>query len=1007
MQTESTTSSHTYDGPYRGHNLDRIAFPIGGLGAGMFCLEGSGAISEVSRRGQLEFFKEPRCFAALHVKGERPVSRFLEGPLPDRKYFGDPASGNGSAGKFYGLPRFGEASFMDRFPFATIDLRDPSVPLKVQITGWSPFTPGDADSSSLPVGALEYTFINPTDKPIESVFSFNSTNFMALDSGGDSIEPIEGGFVLKQDDSAGAAKAAAVAIYTAEKDVIVDHGWFKGGWWNAITLAWHNIDQGRLMDNPPAEGSSPGASLFVPFTVEPGGSRTIRLMIAWYAPQTALRIGNDPSGNAFAAGPAPGTSANQLTVSGYLGKGLVNTYHPSGDAQTGTLTSPEFTVTGRYLHFLIGGGHHPGETCLNLMADGQVVATATGMNTEQLRWETFDMATLAGKPVRVQIVDKATGEWGHVLVDQIMMTDLDRDEATAALDAKGAPVRNTGRITVLADFEGPGFGDWEIEPKPEAATCASGACCASGGTCEAPAGQTEASLYYQPWYAGQFKCVACVAKFWTANYDDLRQRSAAFRDAFYDTTLPPEVIEAIAANLTIMKSPTVLRQTDGRLWGFEGCSDNAGCCHGSCTHVWNYAQAFCHLFPALERSLRETEFFVSQDETGHQAFRTSLPIRPTIHNFHAAADGQLGGIMTVYREWRISGDEAWLRKMWPKVRQSLDFCIRTWDPRGHGLIEEPHHNTYDIEFWGPDGMCASFYLGALDAAVAMGDALGDDVSGYEKLAAEGRRRLETDLYNGEYFYQRIQTEGLSVKFNPINTADNGPGYGDLVELINQQGPRYQYGTGCLSDGVLGFWMARMCGMDGDLIDPAKLRSNLKAIYTYNFKPDLSAHANPQRPTYAMGDEGGLLLCTWPRGGKLVLPFIYSDEVWTGIEYQVASHLMSQGMVREGLDIVRACRDRYDGVRRNPFNEYECGHWYARAMSSYGLLQGLTGVRYDAVDQTLHIDSRVGDNFRSFLATDTGYGTVGLKDGKPFLEVRAGRIDVEKCMVSGKALALMK
>jgi hypothetical protein len=155
------------------------------------------------------------------------------------------------------------------------------------------------------------------------------------------------------------------------------------------------------------------------------------------------------------------------------------------------------------------------------------------------------------------------------------------------------------------------------------------------------------------------------------------------------------------------------------------------------------------------------------------------------------------------------------------------------------------------------------------------------------------------------------------------------------------------------------------------IDPQKVNSHIRAVYKYNFKQDLSEHANAQRPSYALGDEAGLLLCTWPKGGKLSLPFVYSDEVWTGIEHQVAPHLMMTGNVEEGLAIVRASRDRYDGRIRNPFNEYECGHWYAWALASYGYLQALTGVRFDAVTKTLYIDSRVGD-FTSFLGTETGF-----------------------------------
>ncbi len=182
---------------------------------------------------------------------------------------------------------------------------------------------------------------------------------------------------------------------------------------------------------------------------------------------------------------------------------------------------------------------------------------------------------------------------------------------------------------------------------------------------------------------------------------------------------------------------------------------------------------------------------------------------------------------------------------------------------------------------------------------------------------------------------------------------------------------------------------------GEILDTEKVASHLRSVHKYNLKKDLSEHSNPQRPAFALGKDGGLLLCSWPRGGKLSLPFVYSDEVWTGIEYQVASHLMMMGMVDRGLEIVRVCRDRYDGRIRNPFNEYECGHWYARAMSSYGLLQGLTGARYDAVEKVLYLKPSIKGDFRSFLCTAAGYGTVGLKNGMPFIEVKHGSIPVKR------------
>lgn len=352
----------------------------------------------------------------------------------------------------------------------------------------------------------------------------------------------------------------------------------------------------------------------------------------------------------------------------------------------------------------------------------------------------------------------------------------------------------------------------------------------------------------------------------------------------------------------------------------------------------------------------------------------------------------------MYRDWRISGDGEWLKKMYPRVRESMDYCIRTWDPRSTGTLEEPHHNTYDIEFWGPDGMCTGFYLGALKAFSEMGSYLGEDVRTYEQLYTRGKKAMENELYDGEYFIQKIKWEGLNAP-DPVKASASAfnTSYSDeALNLMQKEGPKYQYGRGCLSDGVLGIWIAEVSGLKG-IVDSVKVLSHLNSIYKYNFKPDLTSHSNPQRPSYAIGNEGGLLLCTWPKGEMLSLPFVYSNEVWTGIEYQVASHLMLMGEVEKALDIVRACRSRYDGRIRNPYDEYECGHWYARAMSSYGMLQGLTGVRYDAVTQQMFIDSEIGD-FTSYISTATGFGNVGVKNGKPFLNTAFGDISVKEFVV---------
>ena len=506
---------------------------------------------------------------------------------------------------------------------------------------------------------------------------------------------------------------------------------------------------------------------------------------------------------------------------------------------------------------------------------------------------------------------------------------------------------------------------------------------------------------WRPFYASMWNDAREVGSYVDEHYADLRSRTMAFKNAVFSSTLPAYVLDAVSANLAILKSPTVLRLENGDIWGWEGCFPDAGCCHGSCTHVWNYAQAFPHLFPKLERTLRETELLRSMDDNGHVTFRSALPEGPVAHDFHAASDGQLGGVLKVYREWQISGDADWLKKMYPLTKRSLDYCIRTWDPDHHGGLFEPHHNTYDIEFWGPDGMCTSIYLGALSAFVEISRSLGkaEEVGFYEELARKCGRFMDEQLFNGEYYEQKVQYAGLRDQSFAEMIAKVNENSGEMEKLLKREGPKYQYGTGCLSDGMIGVWMARMYGVDTAL-SKENVRSTLQAIFKHNFKTDLSEHANAQRPGYAMGHEPGLLLCTWPRGNKPTLPFVYSDEVWTGIEYQVASHLIAEGFVQEGLTLVKALRSRYDGRVRNPWNEYECGNYYARAMASYALISALSGFRYSAVQKTLWFGPKLGVRpFKTFFSAASGWGTIQLDSRSIRVEVVEGQLEFKKLVLT--------
>ncbi len=253
-----TPSRRPYNGPYEGETLRRVAFPLGGMGAGMLCLEGTGALSHVSLRHQPNIFNEPCVFAAVFVKGEPNRARVLEGPVPSWKTFGLKDSGNGSGGATWGLPRFGRARFEARFPFGKVTLADDELPLKVEITGWSPFEAGDPDSSSLPFAALEYRLTNPTAHAVAGVFSWNARNFMAVEKGEKAVHAVPGGFVLW----AGGTKEkpweeGAFCVRTDEPEARVNHAWFRGGWFDDLTLAWKDVEEGACYDRPPVSEGTP------------------------------------------------------------------------------------------------------------------------------------------------------------------------------------------------------------------------------------------------------------------------------------------------------------------------------------------------------------------------------------------------------------------------------------------------------------------------------------------------------------------------------------------------------------------------------------------------------------------------------------------------------------------------------------------------------------------------------------------------------------------------------
>ncbi|MHB8634866.1 MAG: GH116 family glycosyl-hydrolase [Fimbriimonadaceae bacterium] len=473
---------------------------------------------------------------------------------------------------------------------------------------------------------------------------------------------------------------------------------------------------------------------------------------------------------------------------------------------------------------------------------------------------------------------------------------------------------------------------------------------------------------WRPWYATQWPTAWDAATEFFARCAELEERTRSFEEAFYATTLPADVLERVGASLSILHSPTVLRLEDGTFWAWEGCSASEGCCSGTCSHVWNYAVAHAHLFPDMQWNMRETEYrncfnCGPEGEKGALLFRVPLPIGSQTQLWHAASDGQLGGIVQLFRDWRLSGDDVKLRALWPYARRALGFAWVQWDRDRDGLVDGDQHNTYDINFQGANPLTQFFYLAALRAAEEIARHLGEEAnaSAYRSLYASGRKLTEERLWNGEFFIQTF-------------------------DCLGPDAPKYQHGLGCLSDQVFGQLAASLAGL-GDLVDPALIKGALQGIFRYNFLNPLGEHENVQR-VYAVSDEPGLICCSWPNGGRPKYPFPYSDEVWTGMEYQVASHLAFVGMTDEALAIVRGIRKRYDGTRRNPYNEFECGSHYARALASYGVFLALTGTEYDGRTTTLRLEPpwEVSGEFKAFVCTPRDWGVATVRGGETSFEV---------------------
>lgn len=499
------------------------------------------------------------------------------------------------------------------------------------------------------------------------------------------------------------------------------------------------------------------------------------------------------------------------------------------------------------------------------------------------------------------------------------------------------------------------------------------------------------------------------------NWDELYRKTELFKDELFSSTVDEVVKDAVSSTISVLKSPTVYRLENGEFYGFEGNHEKSGSCPGICQHVYNYAYAMCFLFPDLERSIRETEFNYGTDEDGKSGFRIMLPLCEDTKGTYtrACVDGQMGCVIKTYREWKISGDNEWLKSVWGSVKKVLEYAWsdkneHRWDADKDGVLEGRQHHTLDMELFGPSSWLEGFYLAALKAAAEMADFLGeeDKAKEYTELFEKGRKWTKENLFNGKYFIQKVDITDKSV-------TDS---FGCSGEYWNEETGeiKYQIDNGSSIDQLTGQWHANLCGL-GDIFDKEQVKVALENMYKNNFKKSMRDVVNMWR-VFALNDEGGTIMCDYPEGTyKPRIPITYCEECMTGFEYQFAGMLMSEGFYDEGLSAVRAIRDRYDGRKRNPWNEIECGSNYVRAMASFALLPIISGFTFDLPKFKIGFNPiRNADNFKCLWSLGTGWGNVEINKNRTRININDGKLtlstlelpyikNAEKLIIDGREL----
>ncbi len=1055
---------------YRGQYLEYVLMPIGGIGTGTVWLDGQGRLAVWQIFNNFTEERLEDAFFALRIGDELRVLQ----TVPEQ-----------------GVPALPSLTYEGGYPIARLQFETGDLPVDIMLDAFNPFIPLDAFHSALPCAIFRWTVRNrskhtvslsllatlPQSSPQGEVLLCAPGSPAYMASAG---YPPPGGLVLKR--VQGDEVPSAPLFWLPRLGSVASLSQSRPELPAMLAGVLHTLRSGGtvLITNPRPDFWSDDSVPWEVFEDFEKGSYE----------------GWSVEGTAFGSAPHTGTTPGQQPVSGFWGKGLANTFLPN-DEPHGTLTSRAFTISKRYIGFLIGGGAHAGETCINLLVDGKVVRTATGRNNERLEPREWDVAEFLGKQAQIQIMDRHSGGWGHINIDHIVFSDVpptslfhalenlkplreilslrttgmqtesgrfsarwtpEGQRLLPGLDAaqwrmrsylrlegfqpegwqvlaqttdgmplllmrqaeKGKvilclagnvpaawmtklfiavsqldiaePVQlvsahpRWGEIVLATDQPEPRFQRWRTLADLKQEATSVGVHSAMDVPLRLRPGQSQTVNFVLGWrypnverfghrgnlYARWFRSAYEVTRYVLQNLDALWGWTRLYHQTMYQSNLPPLMLDAITSQAVILRGPTCFWSGDGYFGGFEG---SYGCCPLNCTHVWNYAQTHARLFPEIGRNMRESDLLVYLHPSGETSHRQHAP-----HN--AFIDGQCATICAAYREHLTSPDDSFLRKVWNRVKLATDWLIAAIDADEDGVPSGHQWNTYDCAVSGANTFIGSQYLCALAAAEQMALRVGDNAAAgrYRRIRLAGTRNQDAQLWNGEYYIQK-----------PGTPAAN------------------DYNTGCHSDQLLGQWWAHQLGL-GYLYPRDRVRQALQAIYRYNFRRNMHGHNQiPRR--YVLDDEGGLLMCTWPHGGRPNPFIIYADEVWTGIEYATAGLMLWEGMVDEAVQIVNTARSRYDGRRRdnldsgpggNPFNELECGKFYVRAMSSFGLLLAAQGLILDTPAGVLGFAPRwQPEDHRSFFITGTGWGLFAQKrtrnEQREEIDLRYGSLRLRELM----------